>query len=275
MSRITKIYPPRSIQGLDFPSNGETDSDIRLVWTGANYLDRDDHTVIWRARYVQHTGYYAVTWHSQHTGSWLGTWSFGCHPFPCDGAFNASGFATNPTGGSGTVHYQEIAGLGSIDKIEGPDGAFLVTKDTWYTQARTCHSDGDDRVHRHYPDVLGSPNEYIEYTRTVSELGTYPTSPAFYIGCSDWREGQPSAGRNDECPSGVIRGIRLFDVGLAWADILTEANAIGSNAAASTAGQANTWYINDNPKVADTSDKSPANHDPVWDNARRPSDWSG
>ena len=269
---------PTPKTGLDFPSNGEVDSDIRLVWKGTEFLDRNDHTVIWKARYVQHTGYYAVTWHSAHTGSWNGVYSFGCHPYPCPGTYDGAGNATNVTGPSGTEHYMEVAGLGSLDRIAIPmePAVERISDGRWYTHARTCHTDGSDVVHRHYPDILGASSDYIELTVTIASLGS-PSDPAFYFGCSDWRENQPSTGRNDECVGGVIRGFRLFSVALSEADLLTEAIAIDNdpNVAASSAGQANTHYINDNPTVANaTTDQSAAGNDPVWDNARRPSDWS-
>ncbi len=266
-----------------FPANETANSDIRLMWTGANLLDRDDHTAIWRVRYDQQTGYYGSVWHTPLTYQWetsdenASNWyGFNCSPYPCDGAYNGIGQATGPTYGSGTVHYQEMAGIGSQDHIANPDGPFLVVKDgRWITQARTCQTSGLNLIHRFYPDVHNAPDEYIEIIALRTNVYQYDSNPsnaAFYIGASDWRRDTPSAGQNDELPHGAWRGFRFFDAVLSWAEILQEANAIGDDTAASTTGLANTWYINDNPTVADTTDKSSASHDPIWDNTNRPSD---
>ena len=270
---LLRISPP-ALTGLDFPSNGDSGSDIRLVWSGSDLLPRNDHTAIWRAQYVQQTGYYATAWHSANDGSWgsySADYSFGTHPYPCDGEYNGSGQATGPTSGSGTEHYQEIAGIGAIDHIQNPDGPWLVVKDgRWLVQARTCETSGSDVVHKFYPDVENSPGEYIGYTDTIVSLGSPPTE-GFYFGASDWTA---SGSTNDECPSGVLRGFRLFDVALSSADIITESEAIGNNTAATSAGLANTWYINDNPTPTDVTDKSSESHDPSWANANRPTLWT-
>lgn len=283
-SGVKNIYGGRSApidpeKGLQFKENGVTGSDIRIVWDGANLLDRDDHTAIWLAKYDDQLGYYATAWHAANTGTWAGSgnssnYGFGTHPYPCDGTYDANGQALVGTSSTGTVHYQEIAGLTAKDHIQKPDGPFILVDDgRWLAQARTCHTDGTNLVHRFYPDVLNATDEYIEITQTISSVySDNPTDPAFYFGASDWTV---SGSTNDECPFGVLRGFRLFDAALSWAEVLQEVNAIGNgNNAVSTTGLANTWYINDNPTVADITDKSGANHSPSWANTNRPTDVS-
>jgi len=260
--------------GLAFPANETAGSDIRLVWDGSNLLDRDDHSAVWLWYPLSQSDYYAVTWHSCNTGIWFNcsdAYSFGAHPYPCDGTYDGNGNATYDGGGD---HYFEIAGIGAEDRIFGPDGPFEVTKGQWYAQARTCATVSTNLRHRYYPDIQRIGNEYIEKTVTRSSVyGDSPADPAFYFGASDWRTNQPSSGQNDETPYGYLRGLRLFDAELSYAEIVQEINAIGNNTAASTTGLANTWYINDNPTPTDVTDKSAANHDPSWANANRPSLW--
>jgi hypothetical protein len=265
--------------GLIFPSNNAANSDIRLLWSGANLLPRTAHTVIWLVKYVQQNGYYAVTWHSPNDGTWdFGAYSVGMHPYPCDGGFNAGGNATGGTGDAGTVHYGEIAGCnGAFDFIAssstpGPQDTFLTTKGVWYTQARSVVISGSDLVHTYWPDVGSNPTKFITQKFATASLGSGGVAPAFYIGASDWRA---TGNTNDETISGTVRGIRLFSAALVIADIQTEVAAIGNNAAASSAGQAATWYINDNPTPTDVTDKSAAGHSPSWANANRPTLYTG
>jgi len=269
--------------GLIFPSNATAGSDIRLVWDGSILLPRTSHTVIWRANYVQQTGYYAVTWHSPNTGTWdNGEYSVGMHPFPCDGGKDSNGQATGGTGGSGTVHYEEIAGLlGAYDRIAspsspGPQDTFLVTKGVWYLQARVVELSGTTLTHTFYPDVENNPTKFIRQSfETTNPLwNPSPANPAFYFGASDWRSNQPASGQNDETPSCTLRGIAMFNAPLSISDIQTEAASTG-NTAVTTAGQASVWYINKNPTPTDVTDKSGQGRNPSWANANRPTLYTG
>jgi len=271
---------PRSIQGstptsgIEFLENDASGSDIRLAWTGANLLPRTSHTAIWQAKYAQQLGYYAVAWSTGSDGTWpANEYEFGTHPYPTTGTYDGNGQSTGGTGGTGAVHYMEIAGLGASDFIEGPmEPYLLVTDGRWLTQARTCEITGGDTVtHRFYPDVVNNPSMYIEKTVTKTAFDAItPTSPAFIIGCSPWTD---SGSTNNETPNAVINGIRLFDTVLTITDIATEAS-VADDSAATAAGQANTWYINDNPTHTDVTDKSGEGHNPSWANANRPTLWS-
>lgn len=263
--------------GLQFPGNGTANSDIRLLWNGANLLSRTAQTVIWKIRYDAQAGYYAVTWSAYNDGTFhFDQYEFGGHPYPCDGAFDGNGNATGATGGSGTVHYMELAGIpGGQDGIALPiNPAFLIVKDgRWLTQARTCEViSGTTLRHKVYPDIENAPSDYIQREVLLSSLPS-PSAPAFYFGASDWRTNQPSSGRNDECPSGVLRGMKLFNAALSASDIATEA-ASETNTPQTAAGIASVWYMNINPTPTDVTDKSGAGHDPTWANANRPTAWT-
>lgn len=268
---------PAVLNGLTFPSNLETGADIRLVWNGANLLSRTNHTVIWKANYIQQAGYYAVTWHSYNVGEWQGSYyEYGCHPFPGDGSVDGNGESIGSTSSAGTVHYYEIAGLQAHDylaSVGNANGApLIVTKGVWVTQARTCSVQGSNLRHRYYPDV-SSPTRYIEQTIDISLLES-PSAPAFYFGTSDWRAGVGGSGTTDEAVSGTIRGFALFNAELSITDIATEA-ASESNSPQTSSGATSVWYINKNPTPTDVTDKSGAGHHPSWANSNRPTLWTG
>lgn len=244
-------------------------------------------------RYLYHpgqVGYHAADWHSPNTGTWDGgAYSYGAHGHPCDGTYDVDGQRSNPTFSSGTVQYFEIAGVDAfaagLDHIAIPmEPAFVLNQPgngsapaqagQWLVHVKQCEviSAGTVLRHRAWPDILTAPNDYIEMLLNVADLGSAGASPAYYIGASDWTA---TGSANSETPYGVIRGIRLFNAVLSIAELQQEAAAIGNNTAASSTGAANTWYINDNPTVADVTDKSGAGHNPSWANANRPADWTG
>jgi hypothetical protein len=266
--------PEDPTSGLLFLANYAANSDIRLEWDGAILLPRTSHTAIWKARYFQQTGYYAVAWHTSNDGTWHGsTYEYGTHPYPCDGGVNSAGKATGGTSGSGTDHWFEIAGLGANDFIAspGPGTTTEVIKDgSWLTQARTCEVvSGTTLRHRFYPDVVGAPGVYIQQEQALSGLAT-PTTPAFILGCSPWTV---SGSTNSECPGCALSAIKLFDAALSIADITSEA-ASGSDSPVTAAGIASVWYINNAPIPTDVTDKSGEGRHPTWANARRPTLWT-
>ena len=258
--------------GLEFPPNLMPGSDARLVWSGASMLPRTSHTAIWKAKFVQQNGYYAVAWHTSNDGTWhASNFEFGTHPYPTTGTLNADGQSTGGTGSDGAIHYYEIAGLGASDFIAspGPGPTYLVAKDVWVTQARTCEVVGGNTVrHRYWPDI-GNATDYIEQSIPKSSYdaalsGT--VSPAFTIGGSPWTGDGVS---NNESPAAVLRGFAFFDAPLSIADIAAEA-ASDSDAAVTAAGAQSVWYINKNPTPTDVSDKSGAGNSPTWANDQRP-----
>lgn len=271
--------------GLIFAANNAANSDVRIVWSGANLLPRTAQTVIWDIVYnASITGYISETWSSPNDGAWDGgSHSLGMHGHPCDGAFDSDGQRTNPTAGSGTVQYEEIAGLGlALDRIAspaspGPQSTFLIpTNGALRRKVRLIEVIGGTTVrHTYYPDVLNRPTEFIRQEMAIGDVGSGGASPAFYFGASDWRSGLGGGGgtSNDETPNGRMRNFMLFNAALPIADAITEA-ASESNTPVTSTGAAALWYINKSPTPTDIADKSGAGHHPSWATASRPTLWT-
>lgn len=271
---------------LNFNAQNEAaNSDVRLVWSGANLLPRYSHTAIWRYSPVQQTGYYALAWHSPNTGSWdYGDYSFGTHPYPVTTcSVDGDGEQTAGAGSGGTVHCWEIAGTAITDGASPHDwlassggSALQVTKGPWYVQVRrvrlmTSGPHNGEYEHRYIPDLLGNPSfEIVQYTTFVGDAGS---TPAFYFGGSDWSADCCGSGTNNETPSGRLRGIQLYSTYLSDADVATEAANQTSNTPLTAAGIANVWYMNQNPRPTAITDQSGAGHTPSWANANRPAEW--
>lgn len=287
--RVTAVAPGT---GLNYaPVNQASGGDIALVWDGSNLLPRNEHTAIWRYKPAANTGFYAVAWHSPNTGTWDGgLYSWGTHPYPAsNGAVNSDGARLNGTGSVGTVHYWEQAGLGiASDFLTTPGGSagLLVVKDQWYVQVRKCRiivGGGNNGLHQHVfiPDLLGNPSFVIDQwfydtnSGSIPVSGVYPgpagSTPAFYIGASDWTA---SGSTNEETVCGIVRGIQLYNAYLSDTDHALEAANITSNTPVTAAGIAAKWYMNQNPTPSDVTDKSGAGHNPTWRNANRPTLWN-
>jgi hypothetical protein len=231
-------------------------------------VPRLSHTLIWKANYVQQTGYYALMWHVFADNVWhSGSGEYGTHPFPCDGSVDGSGYASGGTGSSGTIHYHEIAN--GSDKISNGGAPLLVTKNQWYTQARTCETSGSNYIHTYWPDVDNNPSFSISWTTTTAPAtGTYGPLK-FRLGASPWTS---SGSANVETPGCIVRFLMQFDQPLSLADIQTEAaNEVTHNAVTSN-GIASIWYSNKSPIPSDVADKQTQRtaHDPSWVNSNRP-----
>lgn len=267
------------VTGLIYPSNGAASSAIRIVFTGANLPSRTLKTVLWEAKYVQHTGYYAWAWDSWGDNAWhSGTYESGCHPFPCDGAFNGSGAATGATGGSGTVHYYEIAGAGdAADWIATPSGSsYSVTKGVWVRQGFTdevVNVSGTNYIRRSFYVDLSDTSKVIVRDQVQSALGS-PSSPIFALGSSEWRDDIGGSGITDEASSGTFRKILINSAKLSTANMVSVL-ACESNSAVLALGLSNMHYLNMNPTPSDVTDKSGAGHNPSWANGNRPTLYTG
>lgn len=267
--------PPAPPTGLAFLlANSAAGSDIALQWTGANMLSRTSHTAIWKIKYRQQTGYYAVAWHS-HLGAWdSGAWAFGTHPWPGNsGAVNGSGEATDGSGGSGTVHYHEVAGVGApVDTLctAGGGGGTLVTKGVELWQARVVENVAGTCQHRFYPDVQNNPSFVISRNQSAASIASAtPGSPAFYIGGSYWTG---NGNTNDETPScDYIRHLIQRGVPSTIAEIQA---LFARTTDLTTSIDANCWYSCLNPTPSNIADRSGAGHDPAWRNSNRPTLWT-
>lgn len=274
--------PPAPPKGLLFPSNATASSDIRIVFSGSILLSRTAQTVLWKKNYVDQNSYYADTWSSHNDGSFHSdTYEFGCHPYPTalSTPVDGSGQNTDVTSQGGNTHYFEIAGLGGHDYLASPGGTpVLVSKGGWYSHARTVEVVGGTTLrHSFYVDVDGNPSQVIVQDILLADLAAAGSTPAFYFGCSDWRAGQPSAGRNDETPSGILRGMACFDTALSSTHIQNLSDCLDDAAvlAYCTANSltSNLWYLNYNPTPTDINDKSGNGRHPSWANSNRPTAW--
>lgn len=279
-TRLSPSAPVPVVQtGLICPPNNAAGSDIQIRLDGANLLPRYPHTAIWKVWFdAVIIGYVGECWHTQIiTDTFPASgYEFGTHGFPCDGLFDSgTGQATGGTGGSGTVQYNEIAGLGASDFIATPGGSsILLNKDAgWLTRARTCELLGGGVLrHKFWPDIT-KPTELIQIDFDVALVPTSPTSPAFQWGASPWRSNHPAAGQNDETVGGKIRGLIAVAAAMTIEDITIEA-AYEDNSFHTAVGVASGWYRNVSPTPTDVLDKSGRGHHAAYVGAQRPTLWT-
>ena len=157
------------------------------------------------------------------------------------------------------------------DKVVDDNGHdTTVVQGAWYTQALTAQQVGDEVVVRFYWN-LPDTTKTITFDSADDNSGyatTFPSgTPALTFGDAPWKPG-------NECLSGVLRGLQIYNAVLTRADILTEAANDSENAAQTAAGKAALWYMNQNPTPSDIADKSGAGHHPAWLSGNRPRLWT-
>lgn len=265
---IWSFTPRSSVQpqtGLLFPSNNVAGGNIGLDWTGADMVPAHSHTLIWKARYVQQTGYYAVAWHCRADDTFAGGGDYiGSSPYPCDGTVNGNGQALN-YGAGFTTHYHELVPIGGTDYIASPGGSALaVTKGVWYSQARTVEviNGGAQVRFRFWPDIAGNPSFVIEQTFNVGDCALSGAALKFRFGASPWTA---SGSANSETPSGTLRFLLQYGRAMSLAEIQAKLALTADDTT-----DPDRWYSNINPAPNDVSDKSGKGHHPAWANANRP-----
>lgn len=261
---------------LRFPASGATNSDIRIIWNGSNFLSRTAHTILFRWRAIANTGYYAWWWHGALSGAFGGTYEYGTHPYPTDTAAlevggNGQIDGAAGTGAAGTNHYFEIAGLGAKDYLASsqPGTTYPVTKDsTWRWGARQAVVNGSDIRHRYYVDLSDTSKVIVQDYPSATISGAAPGSPALWFGSSDWTT---SGNTNSEAACGDFNGFQFYTDGSISAATL-QTLATYTNDAQVIAGVASgsLFYCNMNPSHTDVSDKSGNGRNPSWANAIRP-----
>lgn len=270
-------------KALSFPSNDEANSDVKLVWANStsDMPPRTAHLTVHWSKYRQQAGFYAHWWTmpnlSSNYADITGDYFSGYHPYPCDGLVDPNGTPTNPTGGAGTEHFYEIAGLPNTDVIgDAADESLEAIKGVWIAGAHYTEESGANTLHRHYPDLFGNPDFFITVSQPTADITGDPkitADRALMFGANTWTV---TGSTNAETASGEVRGIRIFDItstgSFSVADMQAEARAAweSTNTPATSEGVTAVWYINDNPTHTDVSDKSGEGHDPVWGNAIRP-----
>jgi hypothetical protein len=274
VSLLAQASQAVTIHALNFDKNSWDDqTNIRLVWNGSNLLPRAAHTAIFRYNPHPQEGYYAVFWHAPNDGSFSSVpYYFGTHPYPAtDCQVNGSGAAQSGSSTS-TDHCWESAGPADRLATDGTNPGYTVVKNTWYVQARRVRlggaCGGAEYEHTYFLDLVNNPTRKIQHCQ--ASLGSAGGSPAFYMGSSDWTS---SGDFNGETLGGKIRGLQFYSAGLSDADILTEAANQYTNTPQTASGISNVWYMNQDPTVADVTDKSGAGHSPSWATSVRPVDW--
>jgi hypothetical protein len=238
-----------AVTGLNFPSNGQTSSDIRFIFSGASLLPMYPATYIWRVNLRQQTGYY-TTFFWGPGGAFTGDSYYGAHPYP-DGGF------------TGTTHKWEISIYGRDFVTDANGHSTQLGYGVWRTQALRVLDDGVQKVHEFYWD-LPDTSRVIRVNLHRGYGSVPPPNPALTFGDAPWSLG-------NERLSGVLRGIQLYASALSVADILAEIDSPLSTAA----GGSTIWYLNLNPTPSDISDKSGKSHHPAWSGSARPSLWTG
>lgn len=270
-----------ALTGNDYPSNNAANSDVRLLLAAAAW-SRTSMTLMWKRRWRAQLGYPAFFCISPKTGSWdSGAYTVIFTGHPCDGTKDSTGQRLVGTGSSGSVHYEEIAGLlAAADFIAspaspGPQSTFLLVDNTWRNQCAVIAPNGSNTEHTYYPDLANRPTEFIKQSVVTASIASGGASPKGYLGAHDWTA---TGSSNEECPSGVYRGYA------AWVPALTNATHIAALSKLETDAEVRDYcaangltqpkYLCMNPTPSDVTDKSGNGNNPTWDNARRPTLWS-
>jgi hypothetical protein len=207
---------------------------------------------------VQQAGYYTTFFHGPDATFTGGLNYFGCHPWP-------------PGGSSGTTHNWEVSIEGDDRTTDANGNSTTVTKDAWYSQAASSrHPDASHSTIDFYWNLAVDSDRRISWT-TVNGRLQNAASPALTFGDAPWSPG-------NECLSGRLRGLQIYNSQLSEADIEalhvcdTNAEVLAVCASRSITSL---WYLNMNPTPDDITDKSGEGHNPAWLNANRPTLWEG
>lgn len=241
----------RRITGLVFPSNGETQEDVRFAFTGASLPPMYPASYVWRVNLRRQAGYY-TTFFRGPNGDFTGRAYYGCHPYP-DG---------NPKPAS-RAHKWELS-IDREDFVSDVHGhSTQVEYDIWKTQAMRAFRDGKNLVHEFYWD-LPDTTKVIRQTLPESYGAPGPEDPALTFGDAPWAIGA-------ERLSGILRGIQLYSQALPLPVLAAEAESPLST----PLGAAHIWYLNANPTPDDISDKSGRGHHPAWAGPVKAGLWTG
>lgn len=257
------------ISGLNFPSNGDaTDAFVAFQFLNP-HLDGlplfgpggQGATYIYRYLPRSQAGYYTVFFHSRGDGGVASPSASYCgaHPYPLSGA-------------SDTNHVWEIAAAGDNTYTQqGPPNRASVVYNSWRTVIlRVVRNSSNSKTFTLWIDAPSTrPQDMLEATITQVGWGesTAP-SPALTFGDAPWHESLPW---KHERLSGILRGIKIFNIALSDADILAEAT---SESIATSAGQSNIWYLKPNPTPGDLRCDAGTGREPRWAESTTASLWT-
>ena len=246
--------------GLEWPGNGSVRR--MLYWSNpfpiypATYIFR----VFPRKKVVPSnspTGYYTTFfWGNNGTFTWQGgnaNTYYGMHPYPVP-----------PPNGAGQWEISVFSG----DTTTGTE----VGWDRWYVQAiRVWRENSTTTHHEFYYDWPSTTKIVTQDVSFPTWATTNPPNPAIVVGQAPDLCGPPPGNCGAswggyagwEEFNGIIRGIQIYSGLLSLTDIQSEINAPMS----STAGAANIWYLNLDPRPTDVTDKKGTGtpHNPQWD----------
>lgn len=250
VAALLAIAAGKAEKGLDFPSNGDTRTDIRFRFSGPDLQPMYPATYLWRVKLRRQSGYY-TTFFWGPDGPFTGASYYGAHPYP-DG---------EPKPGS-RDHKWEMS-IDGRDVVEDANGhSTQLGYDVWRTQALRVFDDGSRKVHEFYWD-LPDTTKVIKVQLDRNYGQSAPLNPALTFGDAPWSLG-------NERLSGILRGIQLYSAALPPRDIVAESSVPGST----TTGASGLWYLNLDPQPDDIADKSGRGHHPAWSGSGRATAWS-
>jgi hypothetical protein len=250
--------------GLDFPSGLTSSGDPYIAFQFLNPQNdglpfagpgNQGCTYIWKYRPRQQTGYYSQFWWSQNDGHFTHDY-YGPPPYP----------DPPPTG---TAHNWEISAERGDDQITEAGDEHDVVYDVWHTQAFRVVHNGNNTVTLRFWITLPSnaPHDIIEDITDVGYGDVTPPSPALTWGDNPWF---PDFGH--ERLSGIVRGIKIFNIALSDQDIFDEA---ASESLVTANGIANIWYMKINPTPDNMLCEAGTGRTPTWASATKPTLWQG
>jgi hypothetical protein len=237
--------------GLDFPSNGQTSSDIRFRFMGASPVPMYPATYIWRIRPRQQSGYYTTFFWGQADGAFIATAYYGAHPYPDNGLE------------TGRTHKWKIS-ISGVDLTGDANGnSRQLGYDPWRRQALRVFDDGTAKRHEFYWD-LPDTSKVIRAAVDRSYGNSPPFTPALTFGDAPWNVGGRAPERHPARHPDLLR--RASGGRHPGRDRLPPSTGVGSNSI---------WYLNINPTPSDISDKSGRNHHPSWVGSGPATLWTG
>ena len=218
-------------------------------------------SLYWTAFFHCNNG--AFVWGTGYESSY-----YGAHPYP----FNvANGHSFTGQAPEISVDASDFPPSAPDDRDLGASGAAGWNR--WYTQVFRCwQPTSTSRVHEFYWDW---PDTSRVITRTSSTGYVTPPTPIICMGHGPSIATDLSWGNylGYEEYKGILRGLQFYSGLLSLTDITAEVASPQS----SSNGNSLIWFLNLNPTVADTTDKKVGGsaHNPTWDGADRPADWTG
>lgn len=246
--------PAPARYGLDFPSNGRTDEDVRFRFTVPHLIPMYPATYLWRVKLRRQPGYY-TTFFWGPDGPFTGKAYYGCHPYP-DGPHGPGKHAS-------MSHKWELSIDGDDIVADANGHSTQLGYDAWMTQALRVRETAFEKIHEFYWDLPDTGKVIVRALHRSYGVPP-PEDPALTFGDAPWSLGK-------ERLSGILRGIQLYSAALSLPDLLAEASAPLSTGA----GKAGIWYLNLDPRPDDISDKSGRGHHPEWVGEARAALWTG